>query len=283
MRSPFERKQVMRKLLMITPLLFGLLAVSAPSSAQGTGYSTAAQAPVKTVRLGFLTKPALTWLTADNQELNSKGVRAGFSFGFMVDFTIARNNNYAVATGLMLNMADGGKLKSDELREVKGVTGLQHVKSEMNTNYQWLEVPLTLKLKTNQIGYMTYFGHLGLQGGVKLSAKQSGEYHAKNGPNVTPETLTKENINSDTRLFNAGLLVGIGVEYNISGSTNLVFGVNYYRGFTNVLKGNVYQIDKDGDIAFTEFNDESGNQIPATGSKRSAILSNISLSVGVLF
>lgn len=268
---------------MITPLLIGFLTASVLTTAQESGYTSAIQAPVKPVRLGFLTKPALTWLTVDNKELNSKGVRAGFSFGFMIDLAIARNNNYAFATGLMLNMADGGKLKFDELREVKGVEGLQHVKSDMSINYQWLEVPLTLKLKTNQIGYMTYFGQLGLQGGVKLSAKQSGEYYAKSSPNMTPETLTKENINSDTRLFNAGLLVGIGAEYNISGSTNLVFGVNYYRGFTNVIKGNVYKLDENGDIANSGLNDASGNPIPALGSKRSAILSNISLSVGVLF
>lgn len=274
----------MRKLLIITPLLVGFLILSAQSEAQETGYSSAIQTPVKTVSLGFLTKPALTWLTADNKELDSKGVRMGFSFGFMIDLAIARNNNYAFSTGLMLNMADGGKLKFDEIRDnVPGIFGPQHVVSEMNINYQWIELPLTLKLKTNPIGYMTYFGQLGIQGGIKLSAKQSGEFNAKKSPSSTnPGTVNKENIDNVTRLFNAGLLVGIGTEFNISGSTNIIFGVSYFRGFTNVIKGNVYNIDNNGDIA-EEYHEASGTMIPSVGSKRSAVLSNISLNLGVLF
>lgn len=270
---------------MIAPLLIALLTVSAQSEAQEAGYSSAIQTPVKTVSLGFLTKPSLAWLTAGNQELNSKGVRMGFSFGFLIDLAIARNNNYAFSTGLMLSMADGGKLKFDELRSnVPGISGPQHVISEMTINYQWIELPLTLKLKTNQIGYMTYFGQLGIQGGIKLSSKQSGEFTAKkSGLGTNPGTVSKEDISNSSRLFNAGLLVGLGAEYNISGSTSLIFGVSYFRGFTNVIKGNVYNIDDKGDIAYTGLHDDSGHPIPSMGSKRNAILSNISLNLGVLF
>lgn len=277
----------MKNLLFISLLAFGLTPVYAQDtgSSQASEYSPAPTQDVRPVRLGFLARPALTWLTAENPELDSKGVRMGFSFGFMVDFTIAQNNNYALGTGLLINLADGGKLKyadyDPEALEnneiVRGVTNVSH-------NYQWLEVPLTLKLKTNQIGYMTYFGQLGLQGGVKLSAKQNGDFE-KNEEGTRANIIDNENINDDTQLFNAGLLVGLGAEYNISGNTNIVFGITYYRGFTNVLKDDVFATNDDGEVEFKNIDDGEGGTLlaPITGSKRRAMLSNISLNVGVIF
>lgn len=276
----------MKNLLFISLLAFGLTPVYAQdtSSTQSTEYKAAPTQDTRPVRLGFLARPALTWLTAENPELDSKGVRMGFSFGFMVDFTIAQNNNYALATGLLINLADGGKLKYKDVRNPSSSEALQQGVTEVSHNYQWLELPLTLKLKTNQIGYMTYFGQLGLQGGVKLSAKQNGDFQFDSG-NEDTRLIEQENINDDTQLFNAGLLVGLGAEYNISGHTNIVFGITYYRGFTNVLKGDVYEIDDKGDVIFQPIDDGNGGSInvPVTGSKRRAMLSNISLNVGVIF
>lgn len=276
----------MKNLLFISLLAFGLTPVYAQDTGttQATEYTVAPIQEVRPVRLGFLARPALTWLSAQNPELDSKGVRMGFSFGFMVDFTIAQNNNYAVATGLLINLADGGKLNYRDVRNPSSSESLQQGVTEVSHNYQWLELPLTLKLKTNQIGYMTYYGQLGLQGGVKLSAKQNGDFQFDSG-NEDTRLIEQENINDETQLFNAGLLVGLGTEYNISGNTNLVFGITYYRGFTNILKGDVFEIDDKGDVVFQSVDNGNGGTIdvPVAGSKRRAMLSNISLNIGVIF
>lgn len=276
----------MRNILFISLLAFFVTPICAQEtgSSQGTNYSAAPSQDIRPVRLGFLARPALTWLSAQNPELDSKGVRMGFAFGFMVDFTIAQNNNYAVATGLLMNLADGGQLNYADVRSPSSAESLQQGVTDVSHNYQWLEVPLTLKLKTNQIGYMTYFGQLGLQGGVKLSAKQNGDFQFDSGGEDT-RLIEQENINDDTQLFNAGMLVGLGAEYNISGNTNIVFGITYYRGFTNVLKGDVYETNDKGDVVFQNIDDGNGGTIiaPVTGSKRRAMLNNISLNVGVIF
>jgi len=265
-------------------LIFSLLSVFCASGFSQSEYSAAPTQEVKPVRLGFLARPALTWLSADNRELDTKGVRPGFSFGFMVDFTIAQNNNYAVATGLLINLADGGKLKYTDVREPSTNDPIEQGITDVNHNYQWLEVPLALKLKTNQIGYMTYFGQLGLQGGVKLSAKANGDFQFDSEGEDT-RLIDQENINDDTRLFNAGLLVGLGAEYNISGNTNILFGITYYRGFTNILKGNVIQTNEKGEVDYQQVDDGNGNTIlaPVEGAKRRATLGNIALNVGVIF
>ncbi len=273
----------MKKLICFSLLLLGI----APAVAQtgSTEYAAAQPQDVRPIKLGFLAKPAATWLSADNPELDSKGVRLGFSFGLLMDFSIARSPNYALSTGLMINLADGGKLNYADYQTPSNPQGTEfrdyYGTTDISLNFQWLEVPVTLKLKTNQIGYMTYFGQLGLQGGVNLSAKQSGDFRFKT--TEAPRLIENENINKSTRLFNAGLLVGIGAEYNISGNTNILFGVSYYRGFTNVLKGNVYQLESDDNVFLQNSEDPDVGPEPLYGAKRSAVLNNISLNIGVIF
>lgn len=263
----------MKKLLTISLLFIGMMPTIAQTEG-GTGYAAVQPQEVRPVRLGFLARPALTWLTAENPELDSKGVRMGFSFGLMIDLMIAQNPNYAFSTGLLMNLADGGRLRYADVRDRSSTSVIEHAETDVNMNFQWLEIPLTLKLKTNQIGYMTYFGQLGLQGGVKLGAKMNGDYSYVDDQRTV--LIENENINDDTRLFNAGLLVGAGAEYNISGNTNILFGITYYRGFTNVLKGNVYETGEEGLV-------ELSNGAPVIGAKRRAVLSNISLNLGVIF
>lgn len=268
----------MKKLLTITLLVFGFSTAFAQddeTSATESGYNAAQPDVISPVRLGFLARPALTWLTAENPELNSKGARMGFAFGLTIDMMIAQNPNYAFNTGILMNLADGGRLRYADAESRSMNDQLEPVQTDVNLNFQWLEIPATLKLKTNQIGYMTYFGQLGLQGGVKLGAKQNGDYEFVNDERTV--LIEDENANSGTRLFNAGLLVGAGAEYNISGKTYIVFGITYYRGFTNVLKGNVLNTDDKGEVLIDH------NNMPVPGAKRRAMLSNISLNLGVIF
>lgn len=239
-------------------------------------YQVVQQEEVKPVRLGFVAAPALTWLSVENREIDSKGLRAGFSFGALVDFTIAKNANYAFSTGLMMNMADGGNLNNLTVVPERGVPGgLEPAMRDVSLSLQYLQVPLTLKLKTNEIGYMSYYGQLGLQGGIKIGARENGEYEYLRDPN-SRVVIERENVNDETQLFNAGMLVGIGTEYNISGSTYLVFGLSYYHGFTNVLSNSVLLLDQDGEVVFD-------NGVPLTGGKRRGTLRNITLNVAVIF
>lgn len=259
-------------------ILFAAISLSFNLKSQSDiqGFQVVQQEEVKPVRLGFIAAPALTWLSVENREIDSKGLRAGFSFGALVDFTIAKTENYAFSTGVMMNMADGGSMEYMTVVPERGEIGtLEPAMRDVSLNLQYLQVPLTLKLKTNEIGYMSYFGQLGLQGGIKFSARENGEYEYIRDPN-SRVVIERENVNDETQLFNAGMLVGLGTEYNITGSTYLVFGLSYYHGFTNVLNNSVLLLDQDGEVVFD-------NGIPLTGGKRRGTLRNITLNVAVIF
>jgi len=268
----------MKKALILCVALSTTLFTSAQESQ--AGFTTAVAQDVKPVRLGFTVAPAMTWLSSETKELDTKGLRLGFSYGVTVDFTIAQSNNYSLATGFLISHT-GGKLNYAEGASLEpGVTPLRSGRTEYNAKMQYINVPFTLKLKTNEIGYMSYFGQFGLLGGVKIGSKKDGQTSFDTVTGIVP--YDNESFNADSRLFNAGMLIGIGTEYNISGGTNLVFGIQYFRGFTNVLDFNLHQVDKDGIVQF----DLPENDIARkanSGARARGFLNHVALQVGVIF
>ncbi|MBS1569281.1 MAG: PorT family protein [Bacteroidetes bacterium] len=184
--------------------------------------ATSAHSQDKPVRFGIKVAPNLGFIHPDTKELKSDGARFGYTFGLMGDFMLGSNQNYAFSTGLFLNNV-GGKTTFPALN--------QNLASE--SKYQYIELPLTLKLKTNEIGYMTYYGQIGFGTAFNISAKSDFDQPDANGK-IT--RVTDEDIMDNTQLFKASLIVGAGLEFNFSGNTSAMIGVTYNNGFTNINK-----------------------------------------------
>ncbi|HEY0977340.1 MAG TPA: porin family protein [Flavobacteriales bacterium] len=182
----------------------------------------------RSVRLGIKLAPNMGFLSPDTKGLSSDGSRLGFTFGLMSDFMLGTNKNYAFSTGLYLNNV-GGKLKQNVAYIVDGQAREGALSSELKLQY--IEVPLTIKLLTNEIGYMRYFGQLGFGPAFNIAAKATTTVPQGSGI----EAMDDEDFQDNIALFRASLVVGAGLEYNFSGNTSLMAGVNYSNGFTNTL------------------------------------------------
>jgi hypothetical protein len=177
----------------------------------------------KSFRLGVKLAPNLGFIHPDTKELKNDGARFGYTFGLMTEFMLGDNQNYAFATGAFLNNV-GGKTTFP--------FGGQNLSTE--SKYQYIEVPITLKLKTNEIGYMTYYGQIGFGTAFNISAKSDFDsYDATTGK---ISRVTDEDIMKNTQLFKASLVLGAGLEFNFSGNTSAMVGVTYNNGFTNINK-----------------------------------------------
>lgn len=175
----------------------------------------------KSFRFGIKVAPNLGFINPDTKELKNDGTRLGFTFGLMGDFMLGNNQNYAFSTGLFLNSVGG-----------KTTYPLNGLNLGTESKYQYIEVPITLKLKTNEIGYMTYYGQIGFGTAFNISAKSDFDvYDATAGKLVR---VTDEDIMDNTNLFKASLIVGAGLEYNFSGATSAMVGITYNNGFTNI-------------------------------------------------
>ncbi|MBN2747754.1 MAG: PorT family protein [Bacteroidales bacterium] len=220
------------KLILITLLLF---VIQAPIFAQDAPTDKMNHPPkpkkqeFKTFRIGVFGETAISWMKP-KMDLNHKvqyeadGSRlvAGWGLLFDVNFT----ENYTLSTGFRLG-GTGGKLTYlDSL----GTTAAKlHRKYEL----RYVDVPIELKLKTNQIGYFTYFFQIGLRPGMRLAAYVDDKFDYSNKDDNYSEFDNKK----ESAFFQLGFNVGLGAEYQISKSFSAFVGLNYRDGLIDVLSG----------------------------------------------
>ena len=204
----------------------------------------------RSFRLGLVFAPNISWFNLNTTGYSSDGARIGFAYGISTEFFLAKN--YLFSTGFNINNI-GGNLKYEGVFDNAGVVSASSIKQNIKINY--IDIPLTLKLRTNEIGYMTYYGNFGFIAGIKYNSKTDYEY-------VDLNSIKKTDVDnsSNISLFNMNLVIGGGAEYNLSGNTNIMFGVSYHNGFVNVMKDKTHQlnalgkatIDIDGKAVYTD-------------------------------
>lgn len=185
-------------------------------------------------RLGLQGTPIMGWFKSETDNYNSRGMRMGIGYGFITEFLLA--DQYSFATGLNINYI-GGKLSFPIANNPTAAEPYTH--NERTYRLQYLELPFTVKMKTREIGYNTYFARFGFGGGINLRAKANDKYFQEGGTSTLLEDDV--DIKSTTPLFRASMIVGLGLERSLGGNTSLLGGINFNNGLTNVLKGKDFQ------------------------------------------
>lgn len=160
-------------------------------------------------RLGLQFSPNMAWVKVDSKSIESDGGSVGFRFGLMGDFPLGQQSNYYFSTGAFLNTLHA-KFK---FADATGLVGGASYRMDL----QYVEVPVTIKLKTDEIGYWTYFGQIGFDAGLRVSAKVEGE-----------------DISDGVNVFRGAFIVGGGAEFNFSGKTSAMAGLRYSNGLTDI-------------------------------------------------
>lgn len=170
-------------------------------------------------KLGIASHPTFGYLkVVDNDgTVKSDGMRAGFSYGLLGDFAFA--DNYTFSTGLSITTVNGQTVTT--------------VVPEYQTIYklQYLEIPIKLKLFTNQQNNMRFYGEVGLGNGFNIGAKSDVKYTN----NVLP-LIANANISSDIYTYRGSVIIGAGTEFSLSGKTKASAGVAFNNGFSKVAK-----------------------------------------------
>jgi hypothetical protein len=170
-------------------------------------------------RLGLTAHPNFGFIKAEGGKGN--GVNLGFSYGLIGDFNFAEN--YSFSTGLTITTINGKSTEVNSVHYQLGNSAAVDIKYMM----QYVELPLTIKLKTGDYNGVRWFGQFGLSNDVRISARQD----AKSGNNVLAN-----NVNSAdwTKFYRAGLIIGAGGEFNVGNKTSLMAGLTLNNGFTNI-------------------------------------------------
>ncbi len=166
--------------------------------------------------LGFTTSPNFGWLTFPSEQIpatSSDGFRTGFSYGVLGDF--AFSSNYYFSTAFTVTSMNA------------------NTKTDANTaafKLQYVEIPLTLKLKSNEQNGKLFYGQFGLSTDIKIAAKQDVQFT----DTAIPSTKNAD-ISSSINTFRLGLLFGGGAEWKIGENLHLLTGLSYNNGLTDVL------------------------------------------------
>jgi hypothetical protein len=210
-----------------------------------------------TFRGGLKINPSFVWLKTEPEvsgsTIENNGVKFGFSYGVFGDYYFVEN--YGISTELRI-----AHLGAEYSYTPANNANMLSVNRSINLQY--VEVPISLKMRTNEVGYMRYFGQFGFVPAVNIKAKADDVYNDMRG--VKTEVNDKK-VGKEVNLFAMYLQIGAGVEYNLGGSTSLLGGVTFYNGFTNLIN------KKEDD--------------PTTGSYRNfnAKPAYIALNLGVIF
>ena len=232
---------------------------STKSFAQDSGENN-----LKNFRFGLKAQPSVVWFKPeDTKKYESSGARFKFAYGLMTEFRL--NKVASFLTGLEINYMGGGTNYKDSTHYLPPDDTNNFYVNKRKYDITYVDIPITLKMKTPEIGYITYFGQFGVNASVRAKAKAKDEGSFKN--NSTATSLDNVDITKDISLFALGLNVGAGLEFNLAGSTSVFTSVNYHNGFTNVLKKESVSL-KDKKDAFIKQDTKSNY---------------ISLSVGILF
>jgi len=175
------------------------------------------------IRFSVHVDPQSAWFSSDENEVDPDGSIIHINAGLNMDYFFAKN--YAFVMGFGINNLGGKLLYADStLFLSKGDSLYLEPGQSARINLQYIDIPIGLKLKTEELGYATYFLQLGFNPMFRLNAKATSE----------EASFDKEDINESTILFNLGYHVGIGVEYKLGGSTALIGGLRWSSGLTDV-------------------------------------------------
>ncbi|MEI8204779.1 MAG: outer membrane beta-barrel protein [Bacteroidota bacterium] len=192
-------------------------------------FFTAAAQEKRKFTFGLHVAPSIDWMKPNAQDYSSDGTIIGFTWGAFGELNFT--DNYSLVSAIDFR-STGGKLSYPDQESYNGTDFI----GTMNRTYhiKYIEVPIALKMSTKDIGKFCIWGKFGIGSAFIIGAKSDDSFTATNG-NVT--NTNNKDITSYISTFKESLIIGLGTEYRIAGSTKIVAGLIFNNGFTDILSG----------------------------------------------
>jgi hypothetical protein len=208
---------------------------------------------MKDFRFGVTTLTSLNWYKPDNlKKFSSDG--SVFRFGILINGEYSFSENFAIGFGIGLGSGGGkidftGSSKQDTvhyyynddngmlaLADTNGLNNkFDHFRLVGRTyNSSYYLLPISLKMRTNEIGYLRYFFEPRINIGIRKKVRANDEVISlKSNQSSTQKDL---DITTDMSFMRLSVTLSAGGEYYLAGSTALTFSVGYDYGLSNVVQ-----------------------------------------------
>ncbi len=222
------------------------------------------------LRFGFQLSPSFAWMGANVNHINTSGTNLGLKLGMVGEYYF--RENYAFSTGIGFFFNAGGGLLYDYKGRYLPNSDLPPsldtlpAGSKIRYNLQYVEIPIGLKMRTREFGYMRYYLEPAITLGFKSQARGQLE-----GAGIQ-DGDEKYNLRKDVNGLNLSWGMGAGLEYSLSESTSLVGGLAFQVGFADAT-------DDDNDKVY--FDPNRNNDARKEDSK--AAVYGFTIRLGVMF
>lgn len=227
-------------------------------------------------RFGFQVSPSFSWMDTDDKRISANGSNLGLKLGARGELFFAERYALVSGIGFYFNAGgtmlyeDGGifwpnsELSSEDYRTLPPEIDLKY-------SIRYVEVPFSLKLLTPEIGrdlkvfveIPAFF--IGFRSQARGDISKAGNLNTND-----------ENIQQDVNLLSLSWGAGAGGEYilrgNSRGDTNILFGVFYQQGFTDVTTNKAIKYVDDGQGNLVEEPEDSN-----------ALIRAITIHLGIMF
>ncbi|MBP7821623.1 MAG: outer membrane beta-barrel protein [Saprospiraceae bacterium] len=188
------------------------------------------------LRIGFQLSPTMSWMRTNNTKITSQGSTFGFKIGIAGEYFFSKKEYYSLTAGLNLAMGQGGRLLYGYAGNFLPNSSLSEstlhalpIDSDIKYKLQYIEIPIGLKMRTNEIGYLRYFAELPI---FTLGFLTQGR-----GDITTVSTIAEsENIKPDIAPINLYWGVGGGAEYNLTSNTSLIAGLYFQQSILDITR-----------------------------------------------
>ena len=182
------------------------------------GFTSMAQ-----VEIGLQLSPTISgnrFVAEDRYNFEKENSKLRLGVGVVVDYFFAQN--YAFSTGLMYR-SKGSEITYNYTREL-GDGSTERISGKDDISIQYIQLPLTLKLFTNEVapGTILYF-----QVGGALNTKVAAQVNNK-------KVIDGDKVIKRFNIFETDAILGGGVEFELGQSTKIFGGLTYHRGLTNI-------------------------------------------------
>jgi len=167
--------------------------------------------------LSFIASPQVSWMTSDSKYVNSKKGFLGFGYGVEGDIFL-HSDSYMMVTGMTVSTVGGTLIYSKSIPFDGRVLPAGTIVDYYLTN---LEIPLALKMRTRNFNRTRYFAQFGL----------TNWFNVKTKADSNNTLLQREVVRHEIRIYNVGLNVGSGLEYDLGHGNAITGGLVYSAGF----------------------------------------------------
>mgnify|MGYP000672242344 CR=1 FL=1 len=218
---------------------------------------------------------------------------AGYNFHLGLDLNYNFSKNVGLYTGLsfdlegmkykfdpnknrmLYNFSDNDVLRKKDLADVASYDSLLITNRAYKPIY--ITLPTMLLFKTDQIGYLKYFGKFGLRTSFLVSQKANDKGY-RNAIENEANAVEQKNMKLKNDLATVKSAVGLagGVEWNFTGSTVLVGEIGFFYGFPNSHSPKSIIGDEDKNYSLYE-NKNNTSQFHALKSNQMQLLFKIAV------